>query len=265
MTRLLVGAVLRWRRCVHHLSVLCMGMRRAMLMLSTAALLTGCEWGSSAPPTDPGPDPNAPAFSVLPSATAISAPRGWNAIVNFSVARRADYMQAVTLAPEGLPPGVTASFTTPTLPATSSATRLDLEVDSLAAPGTFAFAVRVTGANATPSVTNLSITVPRPSFSIIAPASVSAPASSGFGSSVNFWLYRENSFRGAVTFTVTGAPAGVTIGSTFTIRSDRDIGGFVVSPGLTAVPGVYPLTLRVSGPEAEDRTASVTLTILPPV
>ena len=242
-----------------------MGMRRGLLILSISTLQAGCERGSAAPPTEPGPSPNAPAFTVLPSTTVLSAPRGWNAIVNLSVARRPNYTEAVTLAAEGLPPSIRASFPAPTLPGTSSATRLDLEVDSLAAPGTFPFTLRVAGPNATASVTSMSFTVPRPSFSLTAPASVTAVNDPNLGSTmVSFLITRENSFRGVISFTVSGVPAGVVIFSPYNIAVDWNTGSFFLRREATAVPGNYPLTLRATGPEAEDRTAIIMMTIPPP-
>jgi hypothetical protein len=137
-------------------------------------------------------------------------------------------------------------------------------VDSVAVPGTYPFTIRGTGANAPPVVTHLLLTVPKPSFALLTTTSVAVTINSPRFFAVDVSATRENGFRGAVTFTVTGAPTGVTVAGTFAISATSNGASFFVSAGSTAVPGTYQLTVRATGPEADERTANVTLTVLPP-
>ena len=246
---------------------------RAALMIAISLALGACERGSSAPLVEPEVDPNAPAFTVVPSTTIISAARGWNAFVKFSITRRRDYAEAITLATVDLPAGVTGSFATPTLAPASSETRLDLEVDTLATPGTYMFAVHVTGAHSPPSVTNFSITVPRPSFTLFglgSPGGSVTPSQgsglpliiNGFQVTLGFRILRENSFRGPVTIALSDIPAGVIGANTYTFHGND--AGITFRAGPDAIPGTYKVGVKATGADVEERTSVLTLLILPP-
>ncbi len=132
------------------------------LVLSVALL--ACESGESAPPTEPPGKPDGIELTV--SRAVVATPRTWNALVDVGVVRTGKFSGPIDLSIEGLPPGVSGSFTTRTLSPMAAGTRVDIEVDSTAAYGTYPLTVRASGAGVTTSTATISLVVPRPSFAL---------------------------------------------------------------------------------------------------
>ncbi len=222
-------------------------------------VLAACERGSAAPPTDPGTS-NAPPIVLTSASNSVFMPRGWNALVSLLVGRRSDFTNPVALTIDGLPRGMTAVFATPTVPANVSSTQLSLEADSSVAFGTFPLTVRATSGNVTTSTT-LSVSVPRPSFQLTATSAITATIGAFAPASAGLVVQRDYFYRGRLTFSVTDVPAGVTAGSTFVIPSESSTGSVLFVPNESATPGTYRVTVHMIGPDVDERTASVQLTI----
>ncbi|MEQ1692927.1 MAG: hypothetical protein ABMA00_16680 [Gemmatimonas sp.] len=207
---------------------------------------------------------NPPAgIALAASRTAVPTPRGWNAIVDVSVTRTGSFTGAVALSIEGLPPGVTASFAAASLAALATNTRLNIEVDSGAAFGTYPLTIRGTGTGVNAASVAISLIVPRPEFQLqIAPtvayrtvpflgltATISVAASRGLG------------FSFPVSLNVDVLPTGVTLGGSLTIGPEQNTTAVILLIGPTATAGSYPIVIRATAPEADPRSGSVSVVI----
>jgi hypothetical protein len=222
-------------------------------------VLAACERGSSAPPTDPG-DNAGPAFTLSSGNASVVTPRGWNAIVNLTVARQANFNGALVLTVEGLPKGVTGAFSSPTVPASVASAKLNLEADSTVAFGTYPVVIRGASGNTT-ATTTVSVSVPRPSFQLSSTNAVSVVAGSAIPATIAVGATREYFYRGTITFTVSDVPAGVEVGSLYRIGPDENNTGLFLRVGASAVPGSYVITIRAQGPDADDRVTTTNVTI----
>src|SRR5688572_12495249 len=88
------------------------------------------------------------------------------------------------------------------------------------------------------------------------------------GDSVLVLVQSLNGFASTVTLTVEGVPAGVVAGfsgGSATIPVQANHGhytGLLLAVGPSAAPGNYPLTVRARSQGIDDRTATVTLTVI---
>lgn len=229
-------------------------------LIFSAALL-GCESGSAVPATGV---PNAtPGVSLTTSKSAISTPRGWNAIVDVGLTRTGGFTAGVELSVEGLPPKVTATFTTPMIPALGIGTRLNIDVDSTALVGTYPLTIRAQGQGVTTATTVLTLVVPHPSFRLELEPTVTyanSPTAGPFAV-ITATVIRDNGFRGTVTLEASGIPPGITLGGVRTIRPNEHQGTVILLFGATAPPGSYPIVVRGTGTEVDPRTATINLVI----
>lgn len=170
---------------------------------------------------------------------------------------RSNFTASVTLSAEGLPTGVSATFSTN--PVTGNASTMTVSAAGTAATGNYSFTLRGTAtglADKTVSV-NLAVTS-APAYSLaVSPTSISiAQSASG---TVNVSLTRSN-FTGAVDLSLENAPAGVT----GTFNPDPTTTGasvLTLDVGASVTPGNYTLTVRGTATGLADRTATLTLTV----
>lgn len=237
-------------------------MRRLPLAIALCVALAACESGRSAPPTDPLTNPT-PAIALSASRSAITTPRGWNALVDVSIGRTGGFTAGVALSVEGLPPGVTASFTTAAIPALGTSSRLNIEVDSAAAFGSYPLTIRAAGQGVTAATTVVTLVVPQPSFLLdLAPTvAYSTSPSVGFLAVITATVARDNGFRGVVTLSASGLPAGATLGGNLVIGANANQGTVILLIGPTALPGSYPIVVRGTGVDVEPRTATINVVI----
>lgn len=103
-------------------------------------------------------------------------------------------------------------------------------------------------------------TNPTGGFTIAVNPGVLTVAQGGSGQ-VTVTLTRTEGFSGSVSFTVQGAPAGVTGSVTGIGGGATSTGAVTVNVGATVAPGVYNLVLRAAASGLAERTAQVTLTV----
>jgi uncharacterized membrane protein len=110
---------------------------------------------------------------------------------------------------------------------------------------------------------------PAPTFALSV-ESTAIGLQQGRGDSVIVLVQSQNGFASTVTLTVEGVPAGVVAGFTGggaqkTIPVQANVGhhtGLLLAVGPSAAPGNYPLTVRARSQGMDDRTATVTLTVI---
>ncbi len=102
-------------------------------------------------------------------------------------------------------------------------------------------------------------TVPQGDFTFaIAPTALTLQQ--GQSGQVTATLTRTGGFAGAITGTVEGVPAGVTL-TPLAIAAGSTSAQVTVSAAATAAPGTYPITVRASGTGVSQKTTTVTLTV----
>ncbi len=168
----------------------------------------------------------------------------------------------LTMALEGAPAGVTATFVPN--PATSSSSQMTLSATATAAPGSYTLTVRASGAGGVSGTTSFGLTMTAAatgSFVInTVPATVSVAQGQTGLSTVN--IARAGGFTGAVTLTATGVPSGTV--ATFTpslATGTQSQLGLDVGSGTAA--GTYTITIRGQGTGVSDATTTLTLTVTP--
>ncbi len=191
-----------------------------------------------------------PAFTLTASAKSLSVTAGSNNSVTLSVAVSGGFNAALALSVSGLPSGVTASFAPATLPAPGSGSSiLRLTAASSVNPGVYSATVAATSGSAKQTAAVAVSVPPAPTFTLVSSASsISVPA--GASKSLTFTTTPNSTFNAAITVSVTGLPAGLTV--------QILPSGVVAAPGGRAstitfsatskvAPKAYPITLTAIG------------------
>ncbi len=148
-----------------------------------------------------------PTFTLLASPTSVSLTQGGSSTSIITIAPQSGFKSTVTLAASGLPSGVTASFGPV---ATSGTSTLTLTASKTAVAG--AVTVTITGTSGSlHSTATIALTVSAPvSGFTIAPSAASLSIVQGGSGTSTITVTPLGSFSGAVAFSVTGLPPGVT-------------------------------------------------------
>lgn len=226
----------------------------ASLALMAGALLSGCSESSSPAPT--------PTLALANTgATTATAARGSSATYAFTITRGGGFSAPVQLAAEGVPAGVTASFSPASLTGTTTASTMTLAVDAAAAPGTFSVTVRATGSGVTGQSAVVELVIPNPTIGLQGAATALTVVQGGSGT-VSYTVTRGGGFAGAVSLAVEGLPSGVTAAFAPTSLA---AGVTTSTLTLTAAAGtsaaVTNLTVRATGTGVTAQTAALALTV----
>ena len=203
-----------------------------------------------------------PGFSLSSSATSLTLLVGGasaNSAIN--VAGTNGFTDNVALIASGLPTGVTATFS-PAITSFNKST-LTLIPGSNAVPGTYIVTVNGT-AGTLKSSTNISLTVPVPSFSVT--SSASAVSLSMGGNSVASTIGVANLVglsNNNVNLSLSGVPAGVTAGFNWPVTAPSSPVTLTFKAAATAAPGTY--AVKVTGTTGTTtNAATIALTISGP-
>jgi uncharacterized membrane protein len=164
---------------------------------------------------------------------------------------------SVTLAPAGLPSGVTASFSpNPTV----SQTILTLTASSTAPLTTTNLVITGTSGSQTSTVP-VALTVVAPTFSLSSSGALSiAPGGSG---STNMYVYGVNGFTGTVRLSISGLPSGVS--AAFSPASVATGSSALLTISATAAASTGTSTLTITGLSGSQKvTTTLSLTIASP-
>ena len=200
-----------------------------------------------------------PSFSLTVSPASLSLGPGSNGSSTATTVGTGNFSSAVTVSVAGAPTGVTVSAGVISAPGSGNKT-IGVTVGSSAAAGTYPLTVSATGGGVT-KTTSLSLTVlPPPSFSLtVSPTSLSvAPGASGTSTATTAGT---NKFSSAVTLSVTGAPAGVTVAAGVIAAPGSGSKAISVTVASSVAGGSYPLTVTATGGGV---TKTATLTLLVP-
>jgi hypothetical protein len=197
-------------------------------------------------------------LALTPASLSIAQSGSGSVVVNIT---RTSFANAITLAAEGLPSGVTAAFTTS--PTTGPSATLTLTASATATTGTSNVTIRGTSAGATDKTTTLALTVTAPttsgSYTLSAtPATLTVSQGANGTSTIN--ITRTGGFAGSVALAVTGAPTGVTatLNPTSTTGNTSTL---TVAASATATTGAATLTITGTATGLANQTTTVALTV----
>ncbi len=224
----------------------------------------GSDSGGTAPPPAPPPPP-APTPGTLSISTApvtVNAVAGTSVTINIGITRGGSFTGAVAMTIEGLPTGVTATFTPASLASGVSTSELSLTVAASVPAATTNLTLRASGTGVTTATRAmaLAVTVPDPGNFALAlnPAALSVTAGQSASSTVN--ITRSGGFTGAVSLSVEGLPNGVT--AAFTPETVTGAQAqLTLTASSTATAGAFTATVRGGAIGLGGRTASLALTV----
>jgi hypothetical protein len=195
-----------------------------------------------------------PGYSLALGSSARSIYQGADSTIAV-ILTRTDFTGAVTLSLGGAPAGVTGSFN-PAAP-TDASSILTVSVGAAVAPGDYRLTVAATATagDRSRSFTLTVIATPDYALALASPALTILQGADG-GTPVT--LTRTN-FSGAVSLSLSGAPAGVT-GSFNPVAPTGTSSTLTVSVSGLVAPGVYNLTVDGTG-TAGHRSTPLTLTV----
>jgi hypothetical protein len=189
----------------------------------------------------------APGFQFSAATSSLIVPAGSNASVSLTITATGGFTSAVSLSVSGLPAGASAGFAPANVSLGSGTFVLNLTVASSASVGSYPVSVVATGGGLTKTESLiLTVTVP-PTYALTAtPASLTIPI--GQKGSVKVAATASSTFNSAITFSLSGVPAGMT--ASFAPVSIAVPGSGTSTLSLSAqtvTPGSYALVVTGAG------------------
>ena len=184
------------------------------------------------------------------------------------VVARTNFTGDVALTAEGLPAGVTATFTPSALTSGGTSSSLSLAVSGTATitstPAQITIRARGTGVTDATAPLALSITASVAGAVTITATPISASITAGQQASTVVKITRAGGFTGGVNLTVTGAPTGMTTTLSSSNPFTGDSLNLSVSTLTSVTPGSYSLMVRANSAGLTEATASYTVNVAAP-
>ena len=207
-------------------------------------------------------------FVIASSESDCTIQAGASESMTITVTRSGGFTNAVTLAAQGVPTGVTATFTPASVAAGSTSSTLSLTVASTATPGVQAITIVGSASGMANKQVTMTMTItPAPvgGFTIsLNPATVSVQQGQAGVSAVT--ITRTAPFAGAVNLVLDGAPTGVTAAfNPGAIPAGSTTATATITVAASVAAGVYPLNVHGSGTGGvADQLAPLSLTVTTP-
>src|SRR5215469_151527 len=187
-----------------------------------------------------------PDFSLSASPSSLTVKQGTSGTSTIAITRLNSFSGAVSFTASGLPSGVTASFNPATTSTSGTSSVLTLTASASATVGSATVTITGTSGSLT-HATSVSLTVSSsgtPDFSLSAsPATLTLNQGATGTSTIS--ITRLNSFAGAVSFTASGLPSGVSAS---------------FNPATTTTSGTSSVVTLTASSTASAGTATVTVT-----
>ncbi|HJU84505.1 MAG TPA: hypothetical protein VJ600_09865, partial [Holophagaceae bacterium] len=213
------------------------------------------------------PDPLVPDFSLALAPSSLPITAGGSGSLAITVERIGGFAAPLAFTLDDAPAGVTGTFTTVPLPMKQGAApavqteshSLLINVPAATAPGTYTLHVHATGGGQDHRIGFLVKIAPAADFALNAnPASVTVNRTDAFAPPIAVAITRASTFTGAVAFTVSGLPAGVT--GTFTPNPTSSTATALNLSLTLPAPGIYPLKITgTSGTLTHSTTVLLTV------
>lgn len=225
----------------------------SVVSFATVLLASACDSGTGTP------DEN---FTLALSSTSLAMAQGSTEQISVTI-QRSNFDKPITLTVEGLPAGVSAAFSSGTLPGTASSTSLTVTVAGNAAPATSAsFTVRAAGEGVPDQTQSVTLSVAITGTYTLGLLEPEVSAAQGGGGNATVLVTRSGGNAGDVSLSVGSLPAGVT--ATFAqATTTTGAGALVISVAADAVTGTHPITITSSSPgHTPDQTTTLSLLIV---
>ncbi len=233
-------------------------------------ILTACGGGDTGG-TGPTPPTPTPTIALSASSASGSTAAGGEVSTTISLTRGGSYTGTVTLAAQGLPAGVSASFASASLTGATASSGLTLAVAASVVPGSYPVSVTGTGAGVTSASVAYQLTVTAaPAFSLaITPdtltiavggtdtATIALTRAGGLATPISF-------FYSATTGSLFGGIVLDFSPDTATGAATSDVVRLAVSIGNSIAPGVYPYTITGRTAGLADQSAPLVVKVVPP-
>ncbi len=197
-------------------------------------------------------------FSVAPSPSSVSVARGASAGTSIAISRT-NFTGAVSMSASGLPSGVTVAFN-PSSATTGNSVTATLTASSTATLGAATVTFTATSGSLSRSTTvSLTVSGTTPGdFTLGSPAAVSVARGASGGTTV---AINRSNFTGAVGFTASGLPSGVTVAFNPSTATTGNSVTATFTASSTATLGAATVTLTAtSGSITRSTTVSLTVT-----
>ena len=223
--------------------------------LAAVLLAVGCTSGNDSTATTP-------AIAVTMNPAAVGAAAGGSAQAIATVTRTGGFSGAVTVTVEGLPTGVTAAISNSQTTGDTTTAVITLTAAGTTAPGVTAVTVRAHGTGVADATTLLTLTLTAavPNFTLSTAPAVGLTIAQGFSAVATITVTRTLGFSGSVSFTVTGAPTGLTL-SPAPASTTGTSSSFGLAASGTVTPGAYTLTIHGTATGLAEQTATLGVVI----
>jgi len=198
-----------------------------------------------------------PSFSLASSASTLSIAAGSNAASTITVSPQQGFSGTVNLSASGLPAGVTASFSPAAATTTST---LTLTASSSAATTTATITITGTSGSLT-NTAKLSLTITAPQAFSLSPSPSSVTLTPGATAASTFTVTPQSGFNGAVAFSASGLPSGVT--ASFNPASSTRSNSITFTAAASAPAATATVTVTGTSGVATNR-AAIALTVTGP-
>ena len=184
--------------------------------------------------------------------------------MNVTITRSSGYTSDVALGVDGLPAGVTGSFSPQILTGTNTASVLTLTATSSAVAGSSSLTIRATGAGISASTTSAQLTITVPSITLTAGVA-SVSVAQGLSNTVPITIARAGGFAGAIALTAEGLPTGVSASFVpASLPNGTTTSTLTLTPSSSALAATNTITIRATGAGVADKTTTVQLTVTVP-
>lgn len=220
---------------------------------ATTVLVGACSDGTGTPAEN---------FTLALSTTSLTLAQGATGQVSVTI-QRDNFEKSITLSAEGLPQGVTVTFGASTLPATSSATTMNVNVAGNAAPTTSAsFTVRATGEGVADQTQTVTLSVGVTGTYTLGLLEPELSVAQGGGGNATVLVTRSGGNAGDVSLSVGTLPAGVT--ATFAQATTTSGGGaLIITAAADAATGTHPIAITSSSPgHTPNQTTTLSLVVV---
>jgi hypothetical protein len=185
----------------------------------------------------------------------LTVARGASGTVTVTVTRTGGFSGPVSLQPTGMPAGVTAVFSAPSVASGATTSTLTITATNSATAGTTTLSIVGNGAGTTPQTITVQLTVTVPATAgpfamTLSVASYVALPPTTLSSQPVLTITRNSGFTGVVTMSVTGLPTGLVVGVTPTSVTGNTASVVIIDGGVAK--GTYPVTLRGVGGGGEQ-------------
>ncbi len=235
----------------------------AILMgLVAATTLPACKSGSTAPGTGTGSGGDG-AIALGLSPTSATVQQGGATTVTATITRSGGFTGTVTVGLPNPPSGITVSSGAGTTAGSVTTVPVVISAAGIVTPGNHTINVQATGngVSAVTAVFTLTVTAPQSAGAYsITLSSASLTFMPGMRDSIAVSIARTGGFSGAVSFTLTGAPTGLSAQFSPTSTTAASVMLSLAADANLAAQ-TWPLTIHASAAGLADETAPLAVTI----